>query len=90
MIDAIHEVSVVIVEWEEMPVPGFLQSKSDIKYAPKEILSAYLMRSPRCSIEWEEMPVHGFLQSKSDMMTVDVSVGLGFRGDCRVGADASA
>ena len=37
VIDAIHD-GLVIVEWEEMPVLGFLQPKSDIKYAPKEIL----------------------------------------------------
>ena len=38
MIDAIHEVPLVFVVWEEMPVLVFLQSKSDNKYAPTETL----------------------------------------------------
>ena len=38
VIDSIHDGSLVIVEWEEMPVLGLLQPKSDIKYVPKEIL----------------------------------------------------
>ena len=38
VIDSIHDGSLVTVEWEEMPVLGLLQPKSDIKYVPKEIL----------------------------------------------------
>ena len=38
LIDAIHDGSLVIVEWEVMPVLGPLQTKSGIKDVPKEIL----------------------------------------------------
>ena len=38
VIDAIHDGSLVIVEWEEMPVLGLLQPKSDIKDVPEGIL----------------------------------------------------
>merc|ERR1712176_1487995 len=38
LIDAIHDGTLESVEWEEMPVFGLMQPKSEIKDVPKEIL----------------------------------------------------